>query len=212
MDGGFPAGTGARIGPNAILQLLPVLDHRLGRDGRDRLLAGIDLPPPDAGMWPEAACRAAHLSVWQGCGYEARTILAAAGQATADYILAHRIPAPARALIRALPAPLGARLLTAAIARHAWTFAGSGRFRLAAKAPLTFEIEDNPLAFPGLPCVWHAAVFRQLFARLVWPETAVAAKGEARLSRWSILPRPGETSSELASSCDFVFSSRPREE
>jgi divinyl protochlorophyllide a 8-vinyl-reductase len=30
-----------------------------------------------------------------------------------------------------------------AIARHAWTFAGSGRFRVV--APLVFEIADNPI-------------------------------------------------------------------
>ncbi len=138
MDGGQPlAAPGARIGPNAILQLLPVLDRLEGRAARDRLLRGIALPPADAGMWPEAACRAAHLAVWQGCGDRAGTLLAAAGQGTADYILAHRIPRPAQALIRALPAALGARLLTAAIARHAWTFVGSGRFAVLSRRPLT---------------------------------------------------------------------------
>jgi divinyl protochlorophyllide a 8-vinyl-reductase len=105
MDGGFRPEAGARIGPNAILQLLPVLDTAIGRAERDRLLAGIDLPSTDAGMWPEAACRAAHFAVWDGCGDQAGAILAKAGQGTADYILAHRIPGPAKTLIRALPAP-----------------------------------------------------------------------------------------------------------
>jgi divinyl protochlorophyllide a 8-vinyl-reductase len=190
MDGGsFAVDTGARIGPNAILQLLPVLDDALGRVGRDQLLCGIDLPPPDAGMWPEAACRAAHLAVWQGCGDQARAILAQAGQGTADYILVHRIPGPAKALIRALPAPLGARLLTAAITRHAWTFAGSGRFRVAAQRPLTFEIADNPLAFPGYPCSWHAAVFARLFQALVWPQARVETVEDAAVSRLIVLSR-----------------------
>jgi divinyl protochlorophyllide a 8-vinyl-reductase len=185
MDGGHAVGTGARIGPNAILQLLPVLDRTVGRAGRDRLLAGIAIPPPDAGMWPESACRAAHLAVWQGLP-DAPGILAEAGQGTADYILAHRIPGPAKAVIRALPAPLGAHLLTAAIARHAWTFAGSGRFRVAARAPLTFEIADNPLAFGGH---WHAAVFRRLFRALVWPAARVEAIADASLSRFMVYPR-----------------------
>lgn len=189
MDGGFHAGTGARIGPNAILQLLPVLDRTLGREARARLLHGIDLPPPDAGMWPEAACRAAHLAVWQGCGDRAADILTAAGQGTADYILAHRIPAPAKALIRGLPAALGARLLTAAIARHAWTFTGSGHFRIAARTPLIFEIEGNPLAFPGRSCVWHAAVFTRLFSALVRPATRVEATEVGPVSRFLIHPR-----------------------
>jgi divinyl protochlorophyllide a 8-vinyl-reductase len=186
MDDGPPlADTGARIGPNAILQLLPVLDRRIGRAERDRLLKGIDLPPEDAGMWPESACRAAHLAVWQGLP-GAALILAEAGQGTADYILAHRIPGPAKTLIRALPAALGARLLTAAIARHAWTFAGSGRFGVVARTPLTFEIADNPL---GLGGHWHAAVFARLFQSLVWPEAWVKAADQPGLSRFVILPR-----------------------
>ena len=189
MDGSFAVDTGARIGPNAILQLLPVLDRSFGRAGRDRLLSGIDLPPPDAGMWPEAACRAAHLAVWQGCGNQAGAILGRAGQGTADYILAHRIPGPAKVLIRSLPAPLGARLLTAAIARHAWTFAGSGRFQVITHTPLTVEIADNPLAFPGRPCAWHAAVFTRLYRSLVWPEARVEAVEAEATSCFLILPR-----------------------
>jgi divinyl protochlorophyllide a 8-vinyl-reductase len=189
MDGDFRPESGARIGPNAILQLLPVLDAVMGRAARDRLLSGIDLPPPDAGMWPETACRAAHLAVWLGCGDKAEAILSKAGQGTADYILAHRIPGPAKALIRALPAPLGARLLTAAIARHAWTFAGSGRFQVINHTPLTVEIADNPLAFPGHPCTWHAAVFARLYRALVWPEARVEAVEAAAVSRFLILPR-----------------------
>ena len=189
MDGGaFPKGADARIGPNAILQLVPVLDRLEGRAARDLLLgaAGVAVPPDDAGMWPESACRAAHRAVWLGCGDRAPAILTAAGQGTADYILANRIPGPAKALIRALPAPLGARLLTSAIARHAWTFTGSGRFRVAARAPLTFEIEDNPLAFGGH---WHAAVFARLFRALVWPQARVEAAQLGAVSRFVIRSR-----------------------
>ena len=192
MDGGHhPPDTGARIGPNAILQLVPVLDRLEGRAARDRLLgaAGVSVPPADAGMWPEAQCRAAHRAVWQGCGDRAAAILAAAGQGTADYILAHRIPGPARTLIRALPAPLGARLLTAAIARHAWTFTGSGRFQVTVRCPLTFEIVENPLAFQGKPCPWHAAVFARLFQALVWPEARVAPEDSPEVTRFRIHPR-----------------------
>jgi divinyl protochlorophyllide a 8-vinyl-reductase len=189
MDGGFAVDAGVRIGPNAILQLLPVLDRDLGREARDRLLSGIDLPPPDAGMWPEAACRAAHLAVWQGCGDRAAAILAEAGQGTADYILAHRIPRPAKALIRALPAPLGARLLAQAIARHAWTFAGSGEFRILSRAPLTFEVQHNPLGFPGRPSLWHAAVFTRLFRALVWPGARVETVEEGSATRFCLFPR-----------------------
>jgi divinyl protochlorophyllide a 8-vinyl-reductase len=128
-------------------------------------------------------------AVWHGCGDQAGAILSKAGQGTADYILAYRIPGPAKALIRALPAPLGARLLTAAIARHAWTFTGSGRFKVTTHAPLTVEIAHNPLAFPGRPCAWHAAVFARLYRSLVWPEAQVETVEAAAVSRFLIVPR-----------------------
>ena len=46
----------ARIGPNALLQLVPVLDRALGVAERVALFARaeVPVPPPDAGMWPEA--------------------------------------------------------------------------------------------------------------------------------------------------------------
>jgi divinyl protochlorophyllide a 8-vinyl-reductase len=214
MDGGaFPApspsptpapaeaGAGPRIGPNAIHQLIAVLDHCEGRVTRDLVVeqAGIALPPPDAGMWPEAECAALHRAVRCALPDRADGLLRLAGLSTGDYILAHRIPRLARALVRALPAPLGARLLTAAIRRHAWTFAGSGAFRVTGWAPLTFELAANPLIAGEQAeqplCHWHAAVFERLFARLVWPsavvrEVACAATG-APACRFELRPRAG---------------------
>lgn len=178
---------GARIGPNAILQLVAVLDREGPGAGAGFLRAAGVALPSDSAMAPEADCRAAHLAL-RRLRPDAPALLRDAGLATGDYILAHRIPAPAQRLIRALPAALGARLLAGAIARHAWSFAGSGRFRIAARRPLTFEIAGNPLcpeAAPAPACVWHAAVFERLFARLVWPGAAVeeiacaAVAGEA---------------------------------
>ena len=187
----------ARIGPNAILQHLPVLDAALGPAGRAALLAraGVAPPAPGSGMIPQAEVIALHRAVWAELPDLAPAIQAAAGRATGDYILAHRIPGLAQRLIRALPARLGARLLAAAIARHAWTFAGSGRFRILRHCPLTVEIADNPLALgpPGAPsCHWHAAVFARLFGALVWPgavlrETACCAAG-APACRFEIGP------------------------
>ncbi len=186
MDGGTPlADTGARIGPNAILQLVTVLDQTLGRAMRDRVMraAGQAVPPPDAGMWPEAACRAVHQVVYRDLPDQAEGLLTRAGTATADYILANRIPGPAKALIRLLPARLGARLLTSAITRHAWTFAGSGRFCVISHRPLVLEITYNPL---GGPCHWHAAVFARLYQALVWPNAHVTATAAASVNRFAI--------------------------
>ena len=177
----------ARIGPNALLQLVPVLDRALGVAERVALFARADVPvpQPDAGMWPEAEVARLHRTVAQARPDLAPGLLRAAGLATADYILANRIPRPAKALIRALPGPLGARLLTAAICKHAWTFTGSGGFSVEGQRPLTVAITANPLACGAKDapsCHWHAAVFERLYATLVWPsarvtETACCACG-----------------------------------
>lgn len=169
---------GARIGPNAILQHLPVLDDAIGEALRSALLyrAGVTEPPPDAGMLPEEEVARLHYAVRLFLPDRAPDIQRAAGLATGDYILAHRIPALAQTLIRALPKPLGARLLAMAITKHAWTFAGSGQFRVLGYGPLRVEIRDNPLAqheFDHPVCEWHAAVFERLFGALVWPDVQV---------------------------------------
>jgi divinyl protochlorophyllide a 8-vinyl-reductase len=201
MDGGgLPEGTGGLIGPSALLHLMAVLDRHERGAMRDALFArSVVLPPPhDAGMWPEADCAAVHRGLRQNLPARAEGLLRLAGEATADYILANRIPAAVRALLRALPAMASARLLSAAIDRHSRTFAGSGRFALTGRFPLTFEIAGNPLIAGEVAvvplCAWHAAVFERLFRRLVTTravvtETACAAMGapacrfEVRLRR-----------------------------
>lgn len=199
MDGGVFE-SGARIGPNAILQLIPVLDAAVGPQRRATLFAqaGVETPPPDAGMWPEAQVIRLHRAVAVTLPFRFPEIARAAGLATGDYILANRIPALAQRLIRALPGPVGARLLSTAIRKHAWTFAGSGKFGIDRHRPLTFRIAANPLAI-GLgsapSCHWHAAVFEKLFQTLVWPtatvtETACCACGDAACS-FQIVPRRG---------------------
>lgn len=166
----------ALIGPNAIWQTLSVLDRYEGSATCERVMAraGVTVPPPQSGMIPETDAAAVHRAVYRELPERGGGLLRLAGLATGDYILRHRIPPLAQRLIRALPAPLGARLLAAAIARHAWTFAGSGGFRVVTGRPLVFEVTDNPLRDPdGHPCLWHAAVFERLFARLVWPSVIV---------------------------------------
>lgn len=201
MDGGRIAtaqGTG-RIGPNAILQTIAILDHCEGRATRELVMqtAGVAVPPPDSGMLPEADCAAVHRAVRLCLPDRADGLLRLAGLATGDYILRHRIPRPARVIIRALPAAIGARILVAAITRHAWTFAGSGSFRVSGWRPLTFDVTANPLirgeVAPGPLCHWHAAVFERLLSRLVWrsvvvTETACEATG-APACRFTVSPR-----------------------
>ncbi len=185
----------ARIGPNAILQHLPVLDGEIGERLRGALLyrAGVEEPSADAGMLPEHEVARLHRAVRLFLPDRFARIQRAAGLATGDYILAHRIPRAAQHLIRALPAWAAARVLTAAIARHSWTFAGSGRFRICGFHPLTVEIIGNPLARHSADapiCDWHVAVFERLYAALVWPEVRVLEV---------------ECSAEGAPACRFVI-------
>jgi len=176
MDGSTHGFAPARIGPNAVLQLVPVLDRTVGRAARIRLMIGAGLfeMPDGTAMIDEGPVARLHQHMRRDYPDLGPGMAGAAGRRTGDYIRVHRIPRPAQALLRALPPPLSARLLARAIARHAWTFAGSGRFRVASRAPVVFEIADNPLVrgehAPAPVCHWHAGVFARLYTRLVAPD------------------------------------------
>ncbi|MCE8008692.1 bacteriochlorophyll 4-vinyl reductase [Aestuariivita sp.] len=164
----------AMIGPNAILQMVPVLDQLGGLKLRTEILAraGVfELPSGDE-MIPEGPAARLHQEVRRTLPDMAPALAWAAGRATADYILEHRIPARAQWLLKRLPAPMAAWVLARSIRNHAWTFAGSGQFHLVSK--YCFEIEDNPVVRGEVAdhplCDWHAAVFARLFQVLVHPD------------------------------------------
>ena len=182
----------ARIGPNAIIQLLEA-----GRAlSLERELASVFasagepdwIARPPAAMVEEQRVTRVHMAARRLLApHDSAALLTEAGTRTADYLLAHRIPAPVRAFFHVTPRRLGARLLSGAIGRHAWTFAGSGRFRVTSLAPVIFEISENPfcrgLTIGGAGCLWHQAVFQRLFQVLVagdsrTEETACAALGD----------------------------------
>lgn len=183
----------AVVGPNAITQLVTPLRVRLGEDGTRRVFhaAGLErcLDEPPEAMVPQADAAALFAAVRNALPpADADAVLRAAGEGTADYVMANRIPAPVRALLRMLPATLAARLLLRAIARHAWTFAGSGRCTTRYGRPSTIAIETNPLATPG--CPWHLAVFTRMFRTLVSPLANVrqvqCCGARAHACRWEI--------------------------
>lgn len=189
---------GGRIGPNAILQLVDVLERRGEFDLCRSVLAEAraERPPRDAGMLPEADCAAVHQAL-RRVSPAAEGLLEDAGLATGDYILAHRIPRLAQGVLRVLPGWFAAQVLTRAIARHSWTFVGTGEFRVESLRPLVVSVAQNPLVAGWRAerpqCIWHAAVFRRLYGRLVWPgvtvaETACCACGDAAC-RFEISPR-----------------------
>ncbi|MBV2359669.1 bacteriochlorophyll 4-vinyl reductase [Thalassococcus sp. CAU 1522] len=174
------------IGPNAVLQMLPVIEARLGVTATTAFLARAGVIVPDGGsMICEAQAARLHDALRARFGARSGGLAAQAGRHTGNYILTHRIPAPVQTMLRALPPAAAAALLSHAIARHAWTFAGSGRFRRLSS--WQFALHDNPLirgASSPIPlCRWHAAVFETLYRRLVHPgvrcrEVACAATGD----------------------------------
>lgn len=167
----------AMVGPNAVLQMADVLRERTCAATTGAVFAAAGLARylewPPQGMIDEAEAAALHHALLSALPRVGPALCAEAGTRTADYLLANRIPAFAQRLLRLLPPALAARLLVRAIARHAWTFAGSGAFsaRFPGGPRLVLEIAHNPLALPG--CPWHCAVFTRLFTRLVSPRVRV---------------------------------------
>jgi divinyl protochlorophyllide a 8-vinyl-reductase len=184
-----------RIGPNAILQTVAVLRDQLDDAAVDALLRAhtpyaLDRLP--SAMVPEADPRALvrGLRDTLGDAWCAR-VLREAGHRTGDYLLAHRIPRPAQWIMRLLPPTLAFATLSASMARHAWTFAGSGKFTWTAgsreRAP-RFEIAGCPMCrgmHASVPmCDFYAGTFEQLLRVLVAGdavihEVACEATGDA---------------------------------
>jgi divinyl protochlorophyllide a 8-vinyl-reductase len=171
-----------RIGPNAVTRVAEVLRERFGSQPAARVLeraglaAYVDVLP--SAMIAEEEVIRLHCALREMLGGSAaREVARQAGERTGDYVVAQRIPRAVRVLLQCLPAPLAARVLLRAIARHSWTFSGTGRFRIASYAPVRVAIEGNPLC-RGLradtpQCHYYAATFERLFRVLVHGEARV---------------------------------------
>lgn len=168
------AGVG-RIGPNAVIQLGHAVTDRLGRDAAERLYGAAGqldlLREPPEGMVDEALPARLFAVLWQMHPDSASELAWDAGRRTADYVIARRIPLAARLVFAIAPRQIGTRLLLQAIARNAWTFAGSGQCETTIGECPSITITNNPLIMPG--GLWHAAVLQRLFERLVASGTEV---------------------------------------
>lgn len=165
-----------RIGPNAVIRLVEAIDAVEGRSVTMRLfgLAGLEnyVGQPPTAMVREEEVTALHRELRRSLSPErAASVSWIAGQRTADYLLAHRIPKPVQRLLKLLPRRLSAIILLKSIGRHAWTFAGSSRFSWTAGRIVTLEFEDCPLCRGGSQstpcCQYYAAVFERLFRELI---------------------------------------------
>lgn len=185
-----PAG---RVGPNAVTRVDQALVALFDAATRDRVFAEAGLlhhvrRPPEAMVDEDDVARLTRAVRVTLGPRDADRIGREAGRTTADYLLARRIPTAARLLLRALPAPLAARLFARAIARHAWTFAGSGRFGHRWRdGGLDLRIDDSPvcrLVDDGhRACSYSAATFAGLFGAVLGrpvrvEETACRAAGD----------------------------------
>lgn len=175
-----------RIGPNALLQVFNVLDDLLGDEETKRLAgrAGLahHVTTPPAAMVDERDVVALHQTVRTSLrADQAEMVLLQAGDRTADYILANRIPKFAQTLLRALPVRPATAILLRAIAKNAWTFAGSGQFTFQTGRPATLTLNDCPACFEvyplGQPCLYYTATFEGLFRALVHPGARVTDQG-----------------------------------
>lgn len=160
------------VGPNAIVQTRAALDELAGAGKRRAVFEASGfgfLSERDADGMVEARIVNA-LNDEIGRQLDAKTahaVMRRAGELTGDYILAHRIPRQAQWLLKLVPRAFSQRLLIAAIARNAWTFAGQARVDVGGDF---IAIHDNPICLGKVgfsSCIWHAAVFRRLFQTLV---------------------------------------------
>jgi divinyl protochlorophyllide a 8-vinyl-reductase len=172
----------ALIGPNAITQVADALLREFGAQATSRLFehAGLAhyLTAPPTRMVDDADVQRLHAALRSELGVpQARRIGALAGRGTGDYLLAHRIPALVQVVLKRLPAALAARVLMAAIRRHAWTFTGAGSFSARSGMPWRLSIRHGPLARDarlGEPvCDFYVGTFERLFSVLVHPQARV---------------------------------------
>lgn len=176
------ADAAGRIGPNAIIRVAEALRREGGDAQALRVFSAAALEPylrhPPERMVDEAEVTRLHATLRAALGdARARAVSRDAGYATGDYLLAHRIPRPVKAVLKMLPATLAARVLLQAITRHAWTFAGTGVFTATPGRPVRFQIRGNPICRGTVAtqpvCDYYAATFERLFRVLVHPRATV---------------------------------------
>lgn len=159
---------GGEIGPNSVLQTMEAMREFAGAGGPPLLAARAGIPRdfPD-GMIPESwFVRLAHEVRSLLDEQDAEAVLRRSGTLTGEYVSRNRVPAPIRLVLRALPPRLAVPLLLQAFRRHAWTFAGSGDFRIEGPYPGILVLENAPTcrngSGPARSCGYYEAAFESL--------------------------------------------------
>ena len=184
-----------RIGPNAVLQLAQVLLQEDGAERRAQVFrrAGLlhHLSAPPTTMVEEEEVARLFTALRDEFGQTAALKrLREAGARTAEYLLAHRIPAFARLLLPNMPAHFAAVLLTRSIQRHGWTFLGSGSLEVVRGNPLGIRIRLAQSLVPigRLASEFYRATFEGLFRKLVHRHARAVPEAAGRgICRFDIL-------------------------
>jgi divinyl protochlorophyllide a 8-vinyl-reductase len=171
-----------RIGPNSIIRVAEALRLQHSEAATKAIFEAAGLGRyltqlPDT-MVPEDEVIALYRAMRAALSPDAtHAVVWEAGLRTGDYLLAHRIPKPAQAVLKVTPAGLAARTLLQAIGKHAWTFAGSGRFSADPAHPVRITIENCPTArdvrAEAPVCGFYSATFERIFSTLVSPKAKV---------------------------------------
>ncbi len=166
-----------QIGPNAIIQTTAALRARVGDTQALAMVQQatgrtFDTMPEQMVHETEvlALVRALHQQL-DAQTFEA--VLRDAGERTAQYLMAHRIPRPVQILTRVLPASVALHILMQGILRHSWTFAGTAHVHLARmrNAPSRLVMHHCPMCrglhSPAPLCHFYAATLQSLLTELV---------------------------------------------
>ncbi|HKL63817.1 MAG TPA: bacteriochlorophyll 4-vinyl reductase [Woeseiaceae bacterium] len=180
--------TAAKIGPNAVLQTLRAIAELEGTACYEAVARGAALPATDADhMIPEAWFVRLVQSLRRELPWaRSEAVLRRAGEYTADYVSGNRIPGLFRRLLRVLPPRLAVPLLLAAFRRHAWTFAGGGRFDTRGRYPGDILLSACPTCRHGPEPTAAGAYYEAAFQGLLRlaadgvrvHETACEARGD----------------------------------
>jgi divinyl protochlorophyllide a 8-vinyl-reductase len=183
---GNPDHHAGKVGPNAITRVVEALRTLEGPQATHRIFQASRLEAylcdTPVEMVDERDVARLHEVLHGELGdVQAREVGRIAGQLTGDYLLGFRIPRKVQMVLHYCPAAVASRLLTKAIARNSWTFAGTGTFSARHGRPTTFEIRNCPIcrgqrtAEPY--CDFYAATFERLYSRLVHRHTRVIEVG-----------------------------------
>ncbi|WP_363345500.1 bacteriochlorophyll 4-vinyl reductase [Methylocystis echinoides] len=181
----------AVIGPNAITRMAEALSAAGDDSLCEEIFASAGLTkylaePPTQMVLETDVAKLHRVAIDRLGESRAADVSRDAGRRTGDYLLTHRIPPMAQRVLKRMPRALAARILVAAIARHAWTFAGGGDFGYAFSTTLTLRLKGSPICKElhtrEPACAYFAATFERVFGAMLGPgvrvvETACEATG-----------------------------------